>query len=172
MYKYLLSVSFVILSAQVVAGNATNIKAAEVTSPVHAGIFRGFCDNLNLANLKTPADFASLGTTACQYMTDQTLDPKKPNAVLKAWHQGAGSLKLVAFQDNGAPVQCVIDDAYKTMFVLGGPDGLKCTSPQETGAAQEEEVAVAAPAPKAIAAEAPAAVIPVDAVAEDDMAVE
>ncbi len=136
MYKQLLSLSVALLSCHAVAENVTNIKAAEVTEPVHVGIFRGFCNKLDLSKLKKPSDFGSVGTSTCEYVTDQTLDPNKPKASVKAWHQ-AGSLVLVAFQSGGTPVQCTIGD-YKTMFVLGGADGLKCTSPEEKGSEEEE----------------------------------
>jgi hypothetical protein len=139
MYKHLLRISLAMLSCHAIAEKITEIKTAEGNKPVHIGIFRGSC-KFDFTKLQTSADFPSLEGPGCQYVTDQTLDPRKPKASLKTWHQGAAPLTLVAFQ-SGAPVDCLIRDEYKTMYVLSGPQGLTCTSPEaQSDETEEEEV--------------------------------
>jgi hypothetical protein len=131
MYKHLFNINFILLSCHAVAENATTIKAPEITEPLYAGIFQGSCNSLNLRKLETLDDLESRGTSTCTYITGQTFNPNNPKTVLKAWHMGSAVLSLVAFQSKGIPVKCGIGMDQKTMVIVNGENGLKCTLPPE-----------------------------------------
>jgi hypothetical protein len=138
MHKNIFKIIFVLLICHAAEANVTKVKVSGITEPLYMGIFQGSCNDLGLSNLRTFADLKSKGNKVCRYITGKAFDPGTPNAFLKVW-QGSAPLTLVAFQSRGAPVKCNIEYDYNTMFVLGGSDGLKCTSPQAKSDPNEEE---------------------------------
>lgn len=127
MQKHLLVIGFMGFSSMALAANMTAITIGNVNTPVHVAVFRGMCSNLDMGKLKSSSDFPFIEGKSCEFITNQTLNPKQPKKTLNTWHQGSVPLLLVAFQDGQLPIKCLIDDRDK-LYVTQGPNGLACSS--------------------------------------------
>ena len=93
-----------------------------------------------MGKLKSPSDFPFIEGKSCEFITNQTLNPKQPKKALNTWHQGSVPLFLVAFQDGQPPIKCLIEDGDK-LYVTQGPNGLTCsTAPNVASDDAEAEV--------------------------------